>query len=404
MASAGGGGNPSWAWLGLLKWSLSHVDGTRPSDETMAPMSEEKRKFLEMVMTEGIVDPSKRMQELLAKLTDALYVFKQVALQETSDHSVPDAALSVEESKADVLDQDGMVDALEEIRDIVEQIDYAQYFVKMNGLPFLLGCIAERRGVPAAVRLQCLKVLSTSAQNNPPVQQAMLDTGALDVLVGFYVAEADAPENDPNGNMRAMILQTLSCTVRGHVVGEESFCQSQVCRAVVANALGLGPQGTVTMPPLKLARKAVFVLRALVTSDISSRKRVKDFNNAILRTIDFVDFQNMEDLELREASLSLLLQILQQGNSVDGIVSQTRQLVGLAVVRVAQIRQMDASSEEGELYSQEKDLWESVLMELAKKPCDAAIDAQLAQEAHTSSAPLMLGGRPPDDPCTDLAQ
>jgi hypothetical protein len=65
---------------------------------------------------------------------------------------------------------------------------------------------------------------------------------------------------------------------------------------------------------------------------------------------------------------------------------------------------MDVSSEEDELYSQGKDLWESLLMELAKKPSDASIYAHRTHKAHTSSAPIVLGGRPPDDSFTDLAQ
>jgi len=349
MASSGGGDN--WAWLGLLKWSLNYVDGT--SDSPVEPMSEEKRKFLEQVMNDGIVDPSKRLQELLAQLT--------IDLKDTSK-------------------EDSIIEALEEVRDICEQIDFARYFVNMNGLLFLLGCIAQIE-VAKSIRLECLKVLSTLAQNNPPVQQKLLESKGLDSLVGLYMTQSN--ENDPQGSFRTLILQALSCTVRGHAVGEESFCQSRVCRHVIE--LSLNPES-----PLKVQRKGVFGLRALITSDLSSTQRVRDFSGCLNRCVELVEHQ---DVEVREASLGLLLQVLQQRNSVDGVMSHAEQLAVVGVQRIQEVRQM--KDDDKELHEHELDLWETLLVEFAKKPTDAVV---------VESPPLLLTGRPTDDPGTDLPQ
>ena len=44
------------AWAALLKWSIAQTgegDGTAPTD--LAPMSQEKKDFLEAVMKDGVV-------------------------------------------------------------------------------------------------------------------------------------------------------------------------------------------------------------------------------------------------------------------------------------------------------------------------------------------------------------
>eukprot|EP00957_Ditylum_brightwellii_P021676 1634204-Ditylum_brightwellii.AAC.1 len=85
MSSSGGGGNSPFAWLGLLKWSLAHQDGTRPSSD-VAPMSEEDRKFLESVMKDGIVDEGERMKTILTELTESLETIRDSVPGETESN------------------------------------------------------------------------------------------------------------------------------------------------------------------------------------------------------------------------------------------------------------------------------------------------------------------------------
>jgi len=74
-SNGNGNGNNPWGWLGLLKWTLSHSDGTSPSSEMK--MSEEDRKFLETVMKEGIIDENDRMKEILKRVTNQIELWRR---------------------------------------------------------------------------------------------------------------------------------------------------------------------------------------------------------------------------------------------------------------------------------------------------------------------------------------
>lgn len=158
--------NNNGAWLGLLKWSLAYSDGTRPSSESLAPMSEEDRKFLESVMQDGIIDEGKRMKAILAELTLAL---DPLLKKKFSNKKEKNTAVDEFHRK-----EEDLLELLFELQDIVEQIDYARAFMSMGGIPFLLGCASERSVVSSSLRQGCLGILATMAQNNPPVQETLL--------------------------------------------------------------------------------------------------------------------------------------------------------------------------------------------------------------------------------------
>lgn len=167
--SSTGGGDP-WAWLGLLKWSLSYSDGTRDKDD-ITPMSKEDREFLEKVMKEGIIDENERMKFILQESTKAMEYYRLQAMGTNADSDPP-------------ISDDDLEGLLEELRDIVEQIDYARAFCSLQGLPFLIGCIDEAKNIPESVRNQCGGILATLAQNNPDVQKQLLEMGAIKSLSG----------------------------------------------------------------------------------------------------------------------------------------------------------------------------------------------------------------------------
>eukprot|EP00980_Cylindrotheca_fusiformis_P015432 scaffold4343_cov144-Cylindrotheca_fusiformis.AAC.10 len=167
-----GSGSDQWAWLGLLKWSLSYSDGTHESD--LSPMSKEDREFLEKVMSEGIIDENKRMKFILEESTKAMEFYRSKSL-----HG--------EEAGEPPISDDDLEELLQELRDIVEQIDFARAFCSLQGLPFLIGCIGERKGVPEQIRMMCTGILSTICQNNPPVQKQLLETGGIKSLSGRYM-------------------------------------------------------------------------------------------------------------------------------------------------------------------------------------------------------------------------
>eukprot|EP00814_Leptocylindrus_danicus_P017443 CAMPEP_0116041778 /NCGR_PEP_ID=MMETSP0321-20121206/25269_1 /TAXON_ID=163516 /ORGANISM="Leptocylindrus danicus var. danicus, Strain B650" /LENGTH=363 /DNA_ID=CAMNT_0003522073 /DNA_START=46 /DNA_END=1137 /DNA_ORIENTATION=+ len=360
--------NPSWAWLGLLKWTLAYTDGT--TDTKPQEMSAEDKAFLEDVMKNGIINEGERMREILKELTDALDTISR-----TGDDGEESADIDEEQ-------EDRMIELLTELRDIVEQIDYAKSFVSIKGLPFLLGCASQGKSVPEGVRGACVGVVSTLSQNNPPVQQALLDLEAVRVLAEIYF-------DDSNGSsLKVKVVQAISCIVRGHVAAEEAFTNDDVCRMIIERGLGSGESAS-------LRRRCLFFLRALVCSDHTSQKRVRLFKESIKSAITFVDVEQETDDDIRQSALDLLLQILLQKKSVNCIMGEKNRILAVGVPRVANLRALPDGLEEKEFYEVELETWENLIVELAK----GLVDVEEAEPPV-----LLLGGRPPDDTGANLPQ
>lgn len=197
--TGGDQGNNPWAWTGLLKWSLNYVDGTKDVSD-ITPMSAEDKAFLEKVMREGIVDEGERMKFILTEATNAMEYYRSLAAESAGNVDPP-------------ITEDALEDLLQELRDIVEQIDYARAFCSLQGLPFLLGCIQQFE-VPVTIRHVCLGILATLGQNNPPVQQQLLEMGALKTLSDLFFNEATADAT------KAKLMQSMSSLVRNHEVSD----------------------------------------------------------------------------------------------------------------------------------------------------------------------------------------
>jgi hsp70-interacting protein len=325
--------NNSWAWLGLLKWSLAYTDGTKPSE--LSSMSEEDRKFLEQVMKNGILDENERMKYILQTTTTALQTFQQ-----QQDH--------------DVVDWDELETLLQELRDIVEQIDFARAFCALKGLSFLLGCV-QQESIPESIRVQCLGIIATLCQNNPPVQLQLLELGSIRILSDLFFEESST-------SVKAKILQALSANVRNHDVCEQVYCQVEQATEVVNQGLGVG--GAVTFEPLQ--HRSLLFLRALVTSDFSTRERVRQFATGIVYVADTL--LRSEKSDLRESSLEFLTAVLEQKRSVNVLLERKDALVTLGVEQIAALRSL--SGEEREYASVELTEWDKLLRLLARAEPD----------------------------------
>jgi hsp70-interacting protein len=348
--SAATGGNTPWGWLGLLKWSLAYSDGTSPT--TASPMSAEDRAFLEKVMKEGIIDENERMKEILQQVTEALEDIRQNGQEEL---------------------QDEIQDSLQELRDIVEQIDYARAFAAMKGLPFLLGCIAQKE-VPRPIQTSCLGVLATMASNNPPIQKELLEMGAIKTLSQIYQETPNEPD------FRAKIIQALSASVRSYELSEQVFCGVEQAPDLVLEGLQPGTGSDV------LQKRTLFFLRALITSDDSTRERVRLFGPSVAFVADHLIVPTDEDTpgmaEIREMGLAFLLQILEQKKSVDTILERKESLVALGVQRIQALRAL--TGDEKEYATVELETWEGLLVQLARASPDAAEEPPLMITASNS--------------------
>lgn len=381
------GPEPNWAWLGLLKWSLAHVDGTVPSEESknFREMTDEDRAFLEGVMKDGIIDEGERMKTILSSLVDYLESMKEKSEPSSNSENL----------------EGNIIKLLDELQDIVEQIDFAQSFASMGGIQFLMGCASERKSVPRLVRSSCLGVVATLCQNNPKVQYSMLEQGNIPKLAGMYFAEfSPSDENLTEGNkdsddtFRGKAMQAMSCCVRNHDVAEKIFCMNAEGRHAIESGLGLHRQHP--PPTLNLRRRALFFLQALLTSDSADRDRVRLFSRCISYvTSTFCDPDKETSLEMREMTLSMLNRILDQKRSVNAILEVKGFLVELGVRRVTNLRASEG--EDREYVEEELELWQSLIVELARA-CIDPISAEVVEQ------PLLLEGRPTNDSGETLPQ
>lgn len=344
MESAGNDHNP-WGWLGLLQWSLSYSDGTQPTEQT--PMSEEKRAFLERVMKEGVINENERMKAILQETSEILDQWRK-----------NQSCTTEQEERVEIL--------LEELRDIVEQIDWARTFAALGGLPFLLGCVNERSSsIPESTKILCLAILATMCQNNPPVQEQLIELGSVRVLSDVFFDEASSEL------LRARSIQAVSANVRSHELAENVFCQLDQAVPMLERGLGVNATDT-TLTSLVVQKRTLFFLRALVTSDIATRARVRQFESCIAWITQH--FLNAEDTELRESALQLIQQLLQQRKSVNIVLQQKDIIVATAQKRIGDITQME--KDEREWAGGEVELWNSVLATIAVAEPDSEITTE----------------------------
>lgn len=210
-------------WLGLLKWTLAHTDGTAPTEES--EMSEENKQFLEAVMKECVNDEPALMNSILVRLTKYLDAHESSVFQLGA---------------LDTFAEEHLLADLEQLLDIVEQIDMALTFNKMGGLNCFMA-ILKNEHIPSSIKKMVAVVFGAICQNNLSVQMSVVDLGkvnsdgcpivpdicpVLQHLVQCYVSEYDrqATIENPDYSLCAKLVSTMSCLVRHCPIGEEIFC------------------------------------------------------------------------------------------------------------------------------------------------------------------------------------
>lgn len=314
------------------------MDGTRdPSDVT--PMSAEDKAFLEKVMSDGIVDEAERMKFILTEATNAMEYYRSLVTDNVGASDPP-------------ITEEALEDLLQELRDIVEQIDYARAFCSLQGLPFLLGCVQQKE-VPVSIRQACLGILSTLGQNNPPVQQQLLEMGAIKTLSDLFF------EATTTNATKTKIMQSISSIVRNHELAENVF--SQLPQSPELFLLGLNPTAA---PSQSLQSRTLFFLRALLTSDLATPSRLKTFERVILLVAENL-LEEATALELREMAIALLEKLLVDRKGGARILLQRKnELARLGVGRIASLRTL--TGEDRDLAQHELDSWENFMVLLAR--------------------------------------
>jgi len=281
-------------WLGLLKWSLAHSDGTAPSASTA--MSGEDKMFLERVMKEMTRDEPERMKEIMLELV----TFVDAAAASPS-------AASANEGRIEGL--------LDELADITEQIDMAQVFCKFGGLQCVLS-ILENGSLGSEVRSTSAGVLATLSQNNLVVQDLFFAQGVVQRLSTLAVSSLASESTKTLG---AKVVHSLSCSIRNHPAAEEYFSLNYG-HTLLGLALPLSPPSVLSSianlttpnaystPTTVCMRRAVYLANALLASDTRSAPRLRHLLPAVVPAV----FQclALNDLDLREGTSRLLLTIM----------------------------------------------------------------------------------------------
>lgn len=281
-------------WLGLLKWSLAHSDGTSPSASTA--MSGEDKMFLERVMKEMTRDEPERMKEIMLELV----TFVDAAAASPS-------AASANEGRIEGL--------LDELADITEQIDMAQVFCKFGGLQCVLS-ILENSSLGYEVRSTSAGVLATLSQNNLVVQDLFYAQGVVQRLSTLAVSSLASESTKTFG---AKVMHSLSCSIRNHPAAEEFFSLNYG-HTLLGLALPLSPPSVLSSianlttpnaystPTAVCMRRAVYLANALFASDTRSAPRLRHLLPAVVPAV----FQclTLDDLDLREGTSRLLLTVM----------------------------------------------------------------------------------------------
>ena len=361
-----------FAWLGLLQWSLKYSDGTHPSNDgnnNVTPMSPEDKAFLEMVMKEGIINENERMKTILYQVTQQIEVWKSQDINNNNNNG--------ESNDDDETSVNSMMDLLQELRDIVEQIDYARAFMSMKGITFLLGCIENKENIylPMKIRQYSCAIIATLCQHNPPVQKECIALGALKILYNALyqsttnISNVLTTDND-NDNYKSnalfceRIIQAISAIVRSYDLAESIFCQLEQANDIFrlgfvgvtidANTLESTLQPSpLPIPPLNVRKRTLFFLRALITSDTTSMQRIQLFQSHIVYVIDNILLWPKEesnitivDDEIIEMAMGMVQQLMEQRNSVNAVLSRKHPLAATAIQRISALRKQQQEKQD----------------------------------------------------------
>ncbi|VVB12919.1 unnamed protein product [Arabis nemorensis] len=173
-------------WDGLLKWSLSHADGTRPTRN----LSEEDRKWFTEAMQSQTIDVVKRMKEITLVM------------------QAPQELLEAQEVTPQ--DIEGMLDELQEH---VESIDMANDLHSIGGLVPLLGYLKNSN---ANIRAKSADVISTMVENNPRSQESVMEANGLESLLLNFTSDTDL-------HSRTQALGAISSLIRDNDPGITGF-------------------------------------------------------------------------------------------------------------------------------------------------------------------------------------
>ncbi|CDP06587.1 unnamed protein product [Coffea canephora] len=281
-------------WEGLLKWSLSHADGTRPPRN----LSEEDRRWFMEAMQSQTVDVIRRMKAITLVM------------------QTPDQVL---ESQG-VTPQD-LEDMLDELQEHVESIDMANDLHSIGGLNPLLKYL---RNSHANIRAKAAEVVSTIVQNNPRSQQLVMEANGLEPLLHNFTS-------DPDVTVRTKALGAISSLIRHNKPGIAAFRLANGYSAL---------RDALSFESVRFQRKALNLIHYLLHENRSDCNIVTELGFPRI----LMHLASSEDGEVREGALRGLLELARDRREQGGSCSseEDRKLKELLEQRIEGISLMSA--------------------------------------------------------------
>ncbi|CAN8270028.1 unnamed protein product [Cochlearia groenlandica] len=277
-------------WDGLLKWSLSHADGTRPTRQ----LSEEDRKWFMEAMQSQSVDVVKRMKEITLVM--------QTPQQVLIDHGVTHKDIE---------------DLLDELQDHVECMDMANDLHSIGGLVPLLAFLNNSH---ASIRAKASNVVSTMVQNNPQSQELVIEANGLESLLSNFTSDTDI-------RVRTQALGAISSLIRNNKPGVTGF--------ELANGYA-GLKEALVSDSVTFQRKALNLLQYLLQENDSDRSIVYGLGFPQV----MMHLASSDNGETREAALRGLLELSRDEKNGSGIERNDEKLRQLLEERIEGIISM----------------------------------------------------------------
>ncbi|CAE6075923.1 unnamed protein product [Arabidopsis arenosa] len=256
---------------GMLHWAIGHSD---PATLKEAAKDAEKMSLDEL---------QKRQLEL-KELVEKLKMPSDAKLMQIAIDDLKNSSLSLEDRHR----------ALQELLILVEPIDNANDLSKSGGLRVVAG---ELNHDDTEVRKLAAWVLGKASQNNPIVQEQVLELGALTPLIKMV--------NSSSAEEAVKALFAVSALIRNNIAGQDMFYAAHgyiMLQDVMSN-------GSLD---IKLRRKAVFLVGDLAESQLQNTEKdelpiFKD--RFFLKSV--VDLIVVLDLDLQEKALTAIQTLLQ---------------------------------------------------------------------------------------------
>ncbi len=198
---------------GLLHFALESTKSEdAPNATSFAEMDPERQKFLEEALKSMSVDVVAEMQRICGILMN------------------PDAS------------ENEKLEAMSQLGDFVENLDTANDFCKIGGLPVLMKCLDSEL---TRLRESAARTIGSMSQNNPFCQKELLDQKFVTKLVGLI--------GDPE--MGAKALYGLSGIIRAYEPATAHFIDIGGLECLLT-CLSCGVQ--------KICTQAMFMLNAMI--------------------------------------------------------------------------------------------------------------------------------------------